>query len=126
MRFIPISLFVLLAGSIEAHHSTAMFDLGKQAKHQGVVSKFNYTNPHVYIFVTVEKDGKTETLRVEGGSPIQLNRSGWSSKILTEGEKISVTVRPTKDGQSSFGLLVSVTKEDGKTLEAPGADAAQQ
>lgn len=109
-----------------AHHSMSMFDLEKQVTYAGVVQKFNFTNPHIYIFLNVERNGASETMRVEGPSPLQLTRIGWSSKALAEGDRISITIRPSKDPQSNFGMLMWVVKPDGKKLEAGSAENPQQ
>ena len=124
MRFkIPkLAATIVALGAVcrpaSAHHSMAMFDIAKEVTLTGTVIKLQYTNPHIYLFVEIEKDGKTQPLRVEGGSPSGLNRVGWNSKILQPGDKISVNMRPTKDGESNFGMLVSVTKADGSKLLA--------
>ena len=51
-----------------------------------------------------------------------MTRNGWSSKALAEGEKISITIRPSKDPQSNFGMLMWVVKAGGKKLEAGSAE----
>jgi len=51
----PRTTGVLIAGLLlaglpaAAHHSFVMFDTTKQVKLSGVVSSFEWTNPHTYI-----------------------------------------------------------------------------
>jgi hypothetical protein len=46
-------------------------------------------------------------------SPAFLLRNGWKSSTLKTGDKVSVTVRPMRDGTPG-GLFVSVTLADGR------------
>lgn len=81
-RRIGIVLVVCLsAGSpARAHHSTAMFDPLKQVELDGVVREFRFIAPHTLIILEVrQKDGTTMSWSLEGFSPSDLARDGWSS-----------------------------------------------
>lgn len=111
----------LIGFSASAHHSTAMFDWGKEKKLEGVIDKFQWTQPHTFIWVKVAgKGGKAQQFGLEGMSPSWLGRHEWSSHSLQAGEKVSIDYYPLRDGRPG-GFFVRVKTPGGKTLEAlPG------
>ena len=68
---------------IAAHHSFAALDMTKEQTITGVVSRFDWTNPHTFIWVDVtNENGVTESWAIEGMSPNYLGRRCWSKKYL--------------------------------------------
>ena len=111
----------LIGVSVSAHHSTAMFDWGKEKTLQGTIDKFQWTQPHAFIWLKAPgKGGKEEQWGFEGMSPSWLGRHEWSSKSLSVGQKINLVYYPLRDGRQG-GFFVRVTMPDGKVLEGlPG------
>ena len=118
LAYLATSLFAVAA---LAHHSTAMFEWGKEKKLEGTIDKFEWTQPHTFIWVNVPgKGGKVEQWGLEGMSPSWLGRNKWSSKSLKAGDKITVDYYPLRDGRHG-GFFVRVSLPDGRTLDAlPG------
>jgi Family of unknown function (DUF6152) len=109
---------VLLAVSapVLAHHSAAGIDRTKSQVVTGTVKEFRWTNPHSWIDLDVTDDkGVVQTWSVEMTSPAFLVRAGWKSSTLKPGEKVSITLRPFRNGDPG-GLFVSVTLADGRVL----------
>src|SRR2546430_779900 len=79
--------------------SFAVFDMTQEKTLTGVVSKFEWTNPHTFIFVDVPTDKGVETWAIEGMSPNYLGRRGWSKNSVRPGDRIAVSVRPLKEGK---------------------------
>jgi hypothetical protein len=99
-----------------AHHSGAMFDTSKKVDVSGTVVDFNWSNPHANFKVSVEKPGGgSEVWAVEMNSPNNLVRDGWKRSTLKPGDKVTVTVRPLRDGTPG-GQYVSIVLADGKVL----------
>ena len=122
------ALFALLsAAPLLAHHSAAGIDRTKSVTVAGTIKEFRWANPHSWIDVDVPNDkGGTVTWSVEMTSPTFLVRAGWKSTTLKTGNKVSVTMRPFKNGDPG-GLFVSVTLPDGRVMSeraAPPAAAA--
>jgi hypothetical protein len=91
---------------LSAHHSFAAFDMSKEQTITGVVSRFDWTNPHTFIWVDVTNEkGVVETWAIEGMSPNYLGRRGWSKNSVKPGDKITVTVRPLKEGKTG-GMFI--------------------
>ncbi len=115
-----VALFAALAAGMmgmsapaSAHHSFAMFEPTKTLTFKGTIKSFQWTNPHVIVWVMVQPDGAgaAQEWSLETTSPGVLTRSGWTRMSLKPGDKVSVTLSPLRDG-SHGGSLNSVTLLD--------------
>lgn len=114
----------LLTADAGAHHSQVMFETA-QVTLAGTVARFEFTNPHIYVFVDLAIDAVAQSYRLEGGAPSALRALGWSATILQPGERVTVTFSKSKDG-AKVGLLRWLLKADGKALPAgAGGDGAR-
>jgi Family of unknown function (DUF6152) len=105
-----------------AHHSFAMFDLGKDVTVEAVVKEVQFTNPHVWLQILVKDAAGTETeWSIESGAPGMMLRNGWKPSTLKSGDKVTLTMHPLRNGTPG-GSLVRVKVPDGRTL-GPGAPA---
>jgi hypothetical protein len=94
-----------------AHHSFGRYDMTKTAEIEGSVRKFEWTNPHCWLFVTVASDaGVDATYGFELSSVGEMLRRGWTRSALKPGEKVKVNFKPLRDG-SPAGLLMSASKD---------------
>ena len=118
-----LASLVCYGGALSAHHSfSSEYDGTKTFKVSGVVSKVEWTNPHVRFYVDVsEADGKVVTWNMELASPSALARNGWSSRTLKVGDKVTVDGYPGKVVQTR-GNARSVLLADGRSLFAGTAD----
>jgi hypothetical protein len=118
-------LLVLMAGfgllatavPVWAHHAfAAEFDQKKPLKLKGTVVKWEVTNPHSWIHMDVKgDDGKVVTWMIEGGSPNNLYRLGFTKESLPAGAEIVVEGYQAKDG-SNRAVGKNVTFTDGRRL----------
>jgi hypothetical protein len=121
--FWTAALCALVVGApLYAHHSfSSEYDVDKIFKVTGVVSKVEWTNPHVRFYVDVTADGKVTTWNLELASPSALLRNGWTSRTLKVGDTVTV------DGYSgkavpTRGNARSVVVADGRSLFAGTAN----
>ena len=103
-----------------AHHSFAMFDLGKDVTVDAVIKEVQFTNPHVWLQIMVaDAKGVATEWSIESGAPGMMLRNGWKPSTLKPGVKVKLTMHPLRNG-SPGGSLVSVVVPDGRVL-GPGA-----
>lgn len=113
---IGIAAAALVAGSAQAHHSRAMFDLQRQVELSGTVREFQFSNPHCYIQLSVPNDrGGIDEWAVEMGAPSHLRGAGWKKSTLKAGDRVRVTIAPLRDGRRG-GELVRISTPDGRSL----------
>ena len=117
---------VALSSPLFAHHSfAAQYDASKPITLKGVVTRFEWTNPHARFFIDVIDDkGNVTNWNLELGSPNILSRAGWTRKALTVGDQVIVEGALAKDG-SKMANARTVTLASGKTVFAgsSGGDA---
>jgi len=107
----------MVTGPAVAHHSPAAFDRDSTVVIQGTVTRFDWKNPHVYIYVDGTNDaGQTGEWLVEGDPTPLMARSGWSASTLAPGDVVSLTMFADRDPGRLHGLLRSLTTPDGSTL----------
>ena len=116
----PTVLLVLLAASIAApvfaHHGAAAYDNAKTVSIKGVVTEYNFVNPHVEIFIDSKTaSGEIEKWQGELNSPNLLSHRGWSRATIKTGEEVTLVGYPAKSGAKSL-RLEKVLGPDGKTL----------
>ena len=116
----------VLAGTrtLTAHHSfAAEFDSNKKVKLDGVVTKVEWTNPHVWIyFNSKDEAGKVTNWGAEMGPPHGLQGRGWRRNTLEIGSKITVEGFLAKNGTSRVNArsitLAATGGRPGETLDA--------
>jgi hypothetical protein len=99
----PVFLVFLVfpAFPLLAHHSTAEFDLLHPAEASGVVTRFEWSNPHAHIYLdATSADGTVEHWVIDVDSPHALERLGWSKDSLKPGDRITCSGARAKDGSA--------------------------
>jgi hypothetical protein len=105
-----------IALPVWAHHSAAMFEDRVVLTLSGTVSKFDYVNPHAWLYVNVEnEDGTVTVWGFELEAQTRLRRLGIPPSFWREGDRVTVRTRPLKDGRPA-GSLVGALTDDGKSF----------
>jgi hypothetical protein len=86
---------------------------------RGVVTEFNFKNPHGVIRLDVkDKDGKIAEWKAETNSPSILERRGWKKDSLKVGEEIVLEGWRARDGKN-YMRMRKVTRGDGTPVGIP-------
>jgi hypothetical protein len=108
-----------------AHHSfAAEYDKDKPVKVTGVVTKIEWTNPHIWFFVDVKDEaGAVTNWAFSGGPPGVLDRRGISKHVMKPGDVVVVEGFRARDG-SNNASGGSVTFPDGRKVFTASAEDA--
>ena len=108
-----------------AHHSfAAEYDSKKPVTLKGVVTKVDWTNPHVYFYIDVTDDaGKVTNWGFEMGPPNGLQRAGWTRNTMKVGDEVVVEGTLAKDGSNQANARSVVMANTGKKLGAASSEA---
>ena len=114
------SVAVFLALATEpglAHHSfAAAFDANLPVSLTGVVTKVDWRNPHIWIYIdATDDDGRVTHWEVEGGAPNSLLRSGWRQDAVKVGDRITVDGFRAYRKENAVSMQ-SVAGADGKKV----------
>jgi hypothetical protein len=126
-RFVGVlvaAAFLLAGGATYAHHSfAAEFDATKPVTLKGNVTKVDWVNPHVWIYINVKDEtGKVTNWGAEMGPPHGLQRRGWRRDTLKLGEEITIKGSLARDGSKRMNAgqvtMTSTGGRPGETLDA--------
>lgn len=99
-----------------AHHSLAgEFDTTQKFELRGTITKLEWTNPHIYIYLDVIDKGQTVKWQCEMGSPNQLVRQGWKKTDLPIGTIVRASANPARDGSKTCSTR-NITLDNGKPI----------
>ena len=106
-----------IASPVVGHHSAVIFDRSSSVAFTGTVMRYDWTNPHVYVYVETTADaGESVVWQLETDATSILTRSGWTSRSVTAGDEVVIRANPDRNTDRSHGLLVSLATEDGVVL----------
>jgi len=106
----PVALFLFVLPAA-AHHSRTIFDYERIVMVEGIVTKYEWANPHVHLFVETETDaGETVVWALESGPTTTMRRRGWSSDMFSPGDRVVVEGHPLKQGGRTTAAIESVRK----------------
>jgi hypothetical protein len=124
---LAVASLLMTAIPISAHHSfAAEYDENRHVTVSGTVTRFDWTNPHAWLYVA-EKDesGKVTVWSFELGSPGGLARRGWGRTALKTGDHVTVEGYSAKDGSNRANAGAVIMPDGGKLFggfhTTPGA-----
>jgi Family of unknown function (DUF6152) len=110
-----VAIAVLAALPLAAHHELrAEFDEQKPVSLHGIVTRFEWNNPHAFLYVDVG----TENWAVECASPLDLRKSGWTRDSLKVGDTVTVEGWLARDGSKLVSARTILLASGKKLINA--------
>ena len=119
IRIAMLAGLCALALPAAAHHSfPAQYDVDKPVKLTGKVTKVEWTNPHIFIYIDVADatSGEVVNWALEMGGPNALLRLGWKRDSLKPGDMITVNGSLARDGSRLANARTITLAETGRTM----------
>ena len=111
-----------LSAPATAHHSHASLNADDKRLFQGVVTKFSWRAPHVYITANVAMaDGTVREYKVEALNPPAMANLGWSKDTFKPGDRIVWEGAHDKDLDRGYAGIEWAETPDGVRLYASAA-----
>jgi hypothetical protein len=112
-----VVLVVFYSMPLLAHHGRgATYDMKNRVTLKGTVSKVEWRNPHVIIYMDVkDADGKVVTWGFENSGVSTLAQEGYNRNTLQVGQDITAIVNPAANGAPT-AIVVKIILADGKEI----------
>lgn len=103
IALVTLAGLLCVTAPLVAHHSfAAEFDGNKPVVLTGAVTKVEWRNPHIWVYLDVkDARGQITPWQCEGSAPNNLTRQGWSRETLKQGQEITVEGWRAKDGTNT-------------------------
>ncbi|MXY16951.1 MAG: hypothetical protein F4057_04095 [Acidobacteria bacterium] len=108
----------LAAASAAAHHASAPFyDDTRSVEARGVVTRFEFKNPHSFLYLEgTTDDGSTVNWEIEMGPAVSMSRRGWTPDTINAGDEILAVGRPSR-APGTWGMCCAeLTRPDGSPI----------
>jgi hypothetical protein len=119
LGLLAATLITVQSGTVIAHHSfSAQYDADAPVSLEGVLVKVEWLNPHAYFYIDVEDpaSGEVTTWACELGSPVSMQRQGWTREVLIIGDILQVDGSKARDGSASMSASAVVVESSGERL----------
>jgi Family of unknown function (DUF6152) len=107
---------LLAPTAVLAHHTLqTQFDTQRTITLTGAVTKMDWSNPHVRLYLEVKDHSKTVNWELYLGSPNQQIMNGWKIDTYRRGDHVRIDAYPARDG-SNVGFARKVAAASGPTF----------
>jgi hypothetical protein len=112
---------LVIAGSASAHHSVSgQYDAAKPLTLTGVISKVDWINPHIYLYLDVkDKDGAVTTWTLSTLPTAMMRRAGLTKEAIQgkPGEVVTVNAIAARDETKRLAWISKITYADGHHVQ---------
>jgi Family of unknown function (DUF6152) len=114
---VAIAGLLLVSSPVFAHHGRSNYDVAQTVTLKGIVTEFEWQNPHALIhFDVTDENGKAEKWVAETNSPNTLSRQGWSKNTVKTGDQITLVGHRVKGGANYINFS-KIIFADGRELD---------
>ena len=111
-----LALPLMLGSKSFAHHSFAIYDIDNKISRTGVLTRFEFTQPHIRLELEVDReDGSKEIWQIESMAPRRWDRLNNPRDVASVGETVTISGWPARDGSDAM-VLSSIVTERGETV----------
>jgi hypothetical protein len=115
-KILPVLLLVMPL--LAYHPISAKFDQTKKKTLKGIVTRLDWSNPHVHILMAAQDGANVSTWAIELESQLELERSSWTQNSLKPGDAITVQGSVARDGSNQlWGDAVTLTATGKRVLQ---------
>lgn len=108
---IIILLVTLTASTVQAHHSFAAFDIDTKIEITGLITRYEFRQPHIMMEVEVTLDDTTkEYWEIESLVPRRWQRNGYDKDFVKEGDIATIVGFPARNGSTQ--MMISAIRGD--------------
>lgn len=122
--FVLIVALLLAVSPARAHHSVpGQFDTSKPVTLKGVITKIDWINPHIYVYLDVkDPSGTTATWALSTLPTAMMRRAGLTKETFQgkAGEEVTINAVPARDGSRNLGWINKITYADGHSFSPTG------
>jgi len=105
---VVVSLLVVQTAALAHHALQAQFDMKQTITLTGAVTKIDWSNPHVRLYLDVKGESNTVTWELDMGSPNLQMMNGWKIDTYKRGDRVRVFANPARDGSNvAYGRRVT-------------------
>jgi hypothetical protein len=121
-RILVLTATALIAagGAAFTHHSVSgQFDTTKTVTVSGVITRIDWVNPHIYVFLDAKDQSGAVTQWALETLPTAMMRKAKLTKEAvagTAGETVTIVGNPARDGRKS-AWIHRITYADGRFLQ---------
>jgi hypothetical protein len=125
MTLPALAIPALFIADVSAHHSASAYDRTAATSIEGTIVRYEWSNPHVYLWLEEEtSDGEKVTWEVEGSPPAILRRLGWTADEVGVGDRVTVSGYQGRDSDRAILMMTALQKADDTMLSTSPIDLA--
>ncbi len=115
---LAVVIAILLPIAASSHHLTNVrFDTEADSSISGTITRVDWRNPHVYMYVEAPNDNNEQVVwEVEGPPPATLRRAGWSRETIEIGAQVTITGNPGRNPADNIFLFDTLALGEGESL----------
>ena len=111
-----VACLLAVSGPVFAHHSWHGYDMANLTTVRGTVTRFDWGNPHVWMYFEATDDKRNVEKWAAGGpSPSRMAGTGWDKETLKPGDQITAVGHKITDGTNTL-RMVKVVLSNGREL----------
>jgi len=119
---LAVTGLVLWIAPAQAHHSiSGMYDTSREITLEGVITQFQFINPHPFVTVSVETRNDEQHWRMELDNRSELTEIGMNAATLKPGDRVVVIGSPGRSQGQILYIRRLDRPADGLRYEQIGA-----